>query len=94
MVESSRRAFLMGAGLAATTGSAIAGAASAAGPTAATTVTSADLQPLIDHERANIRAIMAKHDIPGVSVGFIHQGKTLWIEGFGVTDSGSSHRPA
>ena len=93
MLESSRRAFLMGVGLAATTGSAVgARAAAAAGPAATTTAPSADLQPLIDHERANIRAIMAKDDIPGVAVCFIHRGKPIWIEGFGVTAAKSNHR--
>jgi CubicO group peptidase (beta-lactamase class C family) len=93
MFESSRRAFLMGVGLAATTSSAVgAKAAAATGPAATPTAPSADLQPLIDHERANIRAIMAKEDIPGVAVCFIHEGKPVWIEGFGVTDSRSNHR--
>jgi CubicO group peptidase (beta-lactamase class C family) len=50
------------------------------------------LQPLIDRERKNILATMAKEDIPGAAVCLIYEGKPAWIEGFGVTDRHSNRR--
>jgi CubicO group peptidase (beta-lactamase class C family) len=99
MVDSGRRSFLIGAGLATASITGPASVAKAAGSPAATTTVASPpaaappyLQPAIERERANIRSIMAREDIHGAAVCFIHEGKPVWIEGFGVTDS-KSRRP-
>jgi CubicO group peptidase (beta-lactamase class C family) len=51
-----------------------------------------DLHRLIDAERRTILGSMSRDDIPGVAVCLVHDGKPVWIEGFGVTDR-RSKRP-
>jgi CubicO group peptidase (beta-lactamase class C family) len=86
MAEVSRRSFLLGAGLA--TAASIAAIPRRAHANLAKPGIAAppDLQPLIDRERKDILATMAKEDIPGAAICLIHEGKPVWIEGFGVTD--------
>jgi len=47
----------------------------------------AEIAPLIDAERRRIVAAMARDNIEGVAITFLHDGVPLWIEGFGVTDA-------
>lgn len=44
---------------------------------------------LIDRERKNIRAAMAREDIPAVGICFVCGGAPVWVEAFGVTDHSS-----
>lgn len=91
MVDSSRRAFMVGAGFAASATYMFPGGTRAQGSNSSSKA-STYLQPLIDRERQNILATMAKDDIPGASVCFISEGKPVWIEAFGVTDERSKRR--
>lgn len=50
----------------------------------------ASLQPLVERKRQAIRAALAEDDIPGGALCLIHQGKAIWLEGFGVTDRASA----
>jgi len=90
MNQSTRRSFMVGAGCA------VAGSIVGArrGISAEFGTTRADIAPelreLIENERKNILATMAKEDIPGAAVCFIYEGKPVWIEGFGVTDRRSN----
>ena len=102
MVDSSRRSFLVHAGLAtASTATFVAPTATAASdaaalssqqPTAPPTVTPSDLRSLVDRERNHIRDIMEREDIPGAAVCFLQNGHPIWTEGFGVTGRKSNHR--
>lgn len=91
MIRSSRRSFVVGSGCA--TAGAVFGF-----PTGATasveTVLDADreLRPLIDRERENILATMAKENISGAAICLVVDGKPAWIEGFGVVNDGSKRR--
>lgn len=76
MPDSNRRSFVLGA--AATWAGTSAGWASRA---------ESDPAPLIAAERKRILDAMAKADVPGAAVCFIHDGKPVWVEGFGVTDT-------
>ena len=92
MVDVSRRSFMVGVGLATA-----ASAASIPRQVQAKLVrpgieTPPDLQPLIDRERQNILAAMAKEDIPGAAICLIYEGRPVWIEGFGVTDRHSNRK--
>jgi CubicO group peptidase (beta-lactamase class C family) len=96
MVNRGRRSFVRGVGWAAA--GSIATLSRRAGAKTMTTqvvapsvIATPDIQPIIDRERDNIHAVMAKEDIPGVAVCLVHAGKPAWIEGFGVTDQ-KSHR--
>jgi CubicO group peptidase (beta-lactamase class C family) len=92
MIDSSRRSFLVGAGCAAAASlCALPRPASAANHTTPIEAPP-KLKPLIDRERKNILATMAKNDIPGVAVCLLYEGKPAWIEGFGVTDGHSNRR--
>lgn len=72
-----------------------AGTAASALPTAlaSASATTADasaghpsgLDALIQSERNAIRAAMAEHDIAGVAVCLLHEGRPAWVEGFGTT---------
>ena len=50
---------------------------------------SADIKALIEAERRRIVAAMAREGIEGAAVCFVHDGAPVWVEGFGVTDSGA-----
>jgi len=82
MTNTSRRTFLVGAGMTAAASLFRKGATSAA----STIQAPADLQPLIERERENILSTLDKDDVPGAAVCLLYQGKPAWIEGFGVTD--------
>src|SRR5450432_3434030 len=88
MTNSTRRSFLVGAGMTAAASLLRRGATAAA----STVLAPADLQPLIARERDNILATLDKDDVPGAAVCLLYQGKPVWIEGFGVTDR-QSRRP-
>jgi CubicO group peptidase (beta-lactamase class C family) len=88
MTNTTRRSFLLGAGLTAAA-SVFSGRTRAA---ASTVQEPADLQPLIARERENILATLEKDDVPGAAVCLVCQGRPVWIEGFGVTDR-QSRRP-
>jgi CubicO group peptidase (beta-lactamase class C family) len=45
-----------------------------------------EVRELIAAERRAILATMAKEDIPGAAVCFVHGGRLAWLESFGVTD--------
>jgi CubicO group peptidase (beta-lactamase class C family) len=92
MVDVSRRSFMLGAGLA--TAASIASFPRQAQANLAKPGVEAppELQPLIDRERKNILAVMAKEDIPGAGICLIYQGKPVWVEGFGVTDRHSNRK--
>jgi len=92
MVDVSRRSFMVGAGLA--TAASIASFPRRADAKLDKPRVQAppDLQPLIDRERKNILAAMAKEDIPGAGICLIYEGKPVWIEGFGVTDRHSNRK--
>ncbi|MDP6423221.1 MAG: serine hydrolase [Planctomycetota bacterium] len=49
----------------------------------------ADTRQLID---AHVRALMRKHDVPGVSVAVIEAGKVAWAKGYGVAELGRAQR--
>src|SRR5690349_185746 len=49
-----------------------------------------DLQQLIDGKRKSIQDAMGKDGVPGGAVALVHQGRTVWTEGFGVTDRASA----
>jgi CubicO group peptidase (beta-lactamase class C family) len=87
MANTTRRSFLAGAGMTAAA-SLMARAADAASSVRAPS----DLKPLIERERENILATLAKDDVPGAAVCLLYQGKAAWIEGFGVTDRQSQQR--
>ena len=88
-----RRSFLMGAAWGAGSVSALArGEESQESPREAPK--HVDAASLIEGERQRILKAMAVADIPGVAVCFIHEGKTVWIEGFGVIGQSSNHRVA
>ena len=85
MADSSRRSFLVHAGLAtASTATFVAPTATAASNAAAlssqqpaaapSTVTPSDLRSLVDRERNHIRDIMEREDIPGAAVCFLQNG--------------------
>ncbi len=88
MACSTRRSFLIGVG-GATAASVL---PICSDSSAALVEADAGLRPLIDRERQSILAIMEKEDIPGAAVGLIHDGRPIWIEGFGVTDHKSKRR--
>lgn len=62
------------------------------GSEAAPVEADAALRVLIDRERTNILAAMERENIPGAAVCLVHDGKPVWIEGFGVTDHRSRRR--
>jgi CubicO group peptidase (beta-lactamase class C family) len=83
-----RRSFVVGAGLTAASMYVPAGRAqSEARPSG-----SAAVDTLIAAERKRIADAMTRDDIPGVAVCFIHDGRVVWTEGFGVTDRRSQRR--
>jgi CubicO group peptidase (beta-lactamase class C family) len=88
MTNTTRRTFLVGAGM--TAASLL--SRGAAATSTATVQAPADLQPLIARERENILATLEKDDVPGAAVCLVYQGNPAWIEGFGVTDR-QSRRP-
>ena len=45
-----------------------------------------DLQPIIEAARENIRTVMERDGVPGVSVALIDNGQPVWAESFGLTD--------
>jgi CubicO group peptidase (beta-lactamase class C family) len=90
MVDETRRTLLIGAGLTAASALIARRGHGAPEPTVADSLDS-DVQLLIDRERAKILAVMKKDAVPGVAVCLLHQAKTVWVEGFGVTDF-KSHR--
>ena len=90
MVDVSRRSFMVGAGLATAASIASFPRQVQAKLDKPGVEASPDLQPLIDRERTNILAVMAKEDLPGAGICLIYQGKPVWIEGFGVTDRRSN----
>jgi CubicO group peptidase (beta-lactamase class C family) len=89
MVDSTRRSLLIGVGLTAASTLMARRGHAASDPTAETL--SFDIQPLITRERAKILETMKKDAVPGVAVCLLHQGRAVWVEGFGVTDR-KSHR--
>ena len=52
-----------------------------------------DLQPIIEAARENIRTVMERDGVPGVSVALIDNGQPVWAESFGLTDVGDKGRP-
>jgi CubicO group peptidase (beta-lactamase class C family) len=54
---------------------------------------SMDLQPIIEAARENIRTVMERDGVPGVSVALIDNGQPVWAESFGLTDVGDKGRP-
>lgn len=82
----SRRAFVMGAGLA------TAAAHASPGESDQALSRSGELDTLIDAERERIAEAVERDDIPGVGVCLVHDGQVRWTEGFGVTDR-RSQRP-
>jgi CubicO group peptidase (beta-lactamase class C family) len=92
MVDVSRRSFMVGAGLATAASIASFPRQAQAKLDEPGIEAPPDLQPLIDRERKNILATMAKEDIPGAGICLIYQGKPVWIEGFGVTDRHSNRK--
>jgi CubicO group peptidase (beta-lactamase class C family) len=62
--------------------------ASKAGPESLTGSTTID--KLVEQERQTIHDAMAANGVEGVAVCLIHEGRPLWVEGFGVTKQGSS----
>src|ERR1700722_769198 len=92
MPVSSRRSFMVGAGLATAASIASFPLRVHAASGKQSLEAPPDLQPLIDRERKNILATMAKEDIPGAGICLIYQGKPVWIEGFGVTDRHSNRK--
>ena len=91
MVDSTRRSLLIGAGLTAASALVVPRRGSAA-IDATAAAPGADILPLIDQERARILSIMKKDDVPGAAVCLLHEGKAVWVEGFGVTDLKSNRR--
>lgn len=87
MVDTTRRSFVLG--------TACTAAASILVPRRSTSNESGpsvlaapgDVRDLIDAERQVILATMAKEDIPGAAVCFVHDGRLAWLEAFGVTDT-------
>ena len=49
--------------------------------------TDADNQKLIQKMKKVIPELMAKADIPGLSIGVIKDGKIIWAEGFGIKNT-------
>ncbi len=92
MVDLSRRSFMVGAGLATVASSASFSQHAQATVDDPVAVADSDLQSLIDAERKNILAAMAKDDIPGAGICLICAGKPVWVEGFGVTDRHSNRK--
>jgi CubicO group peptidase (beta-lactamase class C family) len=88
MPSTTRRTFLVGAGMTAAA-SLFSRASRAEG---SRFQAPAELQQLIARERDNILTTMDKDDVPGAAVCLLYQGKPAWIEGFGVTDR-QSRRP-
>src|SRR5882757_9754439 len=86
MTNRTRRTFLVGAGM-----TAAASLFSRGSEASSAVQTLGDLQPLIARERENILATLDRDDVPGAAVCLLYQGKTAWIEGFGVTDRQSRH---
>ncbi|HEY1426667.1 MAG TPA: serine hydrolase domain-containing protein [Caulobacteraceae bacterium] len=44
-----------------------------------------DLRPIIDRARDEVREIMARDGLPGVSVALVQGGEPVWLEAFGQT---------
>ena len=80
-----RRSFLVAAA-SATAGLALRGTAHA-------TDGSNAIAPLIDTERASIRAAMAESGIGAAAICLIHRGEPAWLEGFGSTANGRPVAP-
>lgn len=91
MTSSTRRSFILGAGCAALAASAAARGAATSNRTPALEA-DPEVRRLIDRERQNIIATMAREDIPGAAICLVSEGRPVWIEGFGVTDR-QSNRP-
>ena len=91
MQSPDRRSFMLGAGLAAAS-MYLPGVRAQTNSSSRSPDRRLDLESLMDAERARIKEIMARENIPGVAVCLIHDGEPVWIEGFGVTDR-ISNRP-
>jgi CubicO group peptidase (beta-lactamase class C family) len=91
MSFSSRRSFMIHAGLSAAASVCALGERVGAGETASRSEVPPGLEALVASERRNILASMATENIPGAAVCLIDEGN-IWIEGFGATDRGSKRR--
>ncbi len=86
MPNFSRRSFMVGSSLAAGTLFSVQSRRAIAVPGQPASNVSLDIRSLIEAERRNIRASMAREKIPGVAVCLIYEGRPTWIEGLGATD--------
>jgi len=91
MSLSSRRSFIVGAGWTAAASVCALGQRAGAAESASRSEVPPELQSLVAPERRNVIENMARQDIPGAAVCLIRE-RDAWIEGFGVTDRGSSRR--
>lgn len=86
MINSNRRRFLIGAGFAAAASIMALSRRASMESDRPNIELRPDLRPIIDQERSNILATMARENIPGAAVCLISDGRPAWIEGFGFTD--------
>jgi CubicO group peptidase (beta-lactamase class C family) len=91
MSFSSRRSFMIHAGCTAAASVFALGERADARDGASRADAPPELHSLVAPERKNVVESMAREDIPGAAVCFIHEGRA-WVEGFGVTDKGSNRR--
>lgn len=91
MSFSSRRSFIVGAGWTAAASVCALGQRTGAAESTSRSEVPPELQSLVAPERRNVIENMAREDIPGAAVCLIRE-RDAWIEGFGVTDRGSSRR--
>jgi CubicO group peptidase (beta-lactamase class C family) len=50
-----------------------------------------DQQATILQLERDVPKLMQKSNVPGVSIALIRHGKMIWVHGFGVTETGTSH---
>jgi CubicO group peptidase (beta-lactamase class C family) len=90
MVRRTRRSFVLSAGCAAAASLVIPRRSMSNETGPVVLQAPGEVRELIERERQAILATMAKENIPGAAVCFVHDGKLAWLEAFGVTDKHSN----